>query len=67
MKTYELVIKITDQGDFEVDGTNDGFTALELLGVLYWKVKDIENQIFGDIKPSVVSRKVVKEGIQNGK
>lgn len=61
MKKFKLEFEVTEDGKLISNGENDGFTAFELLGLLTWKVNDIQKQIFGDIKPEVVTRKVVKD------
>lgn len=61
MKKFKLEFEFTEDGGLMANGENDGFTAFELLGLLTWKVNDIEKQIFGDIKPDVVTRKVIKD------
>ncbi len=59
MKKFKLEFTLNKNGKFEVYGENDGFTPFELLGLLNWKQKDVEQQIFGDVKPDVVTRKVI--------
>jgi hypothetical protein len=61
MKKYKLEFILDDNHVLAVGGENEGFTAFELLGLLNWKQKDLENQIFGEVKPDVVSRKVITE------
>jgi len=61
MKKFKLEFEVTEDGEIRANGENDGFTAFEILGLLHWKIRDIEKQIFGDIKPDVVTRKVVKD------
>jgi hypothetical protein len=61
MKNYRLEFILSENGELKVNGENEGFTPLEILGLLSWKQKDIEAQMFDGIKPDVVSRKVVKD------
>ena len=45
MKKFELTITETDPGIINTVGNNNGFNALELLGLLELKKQDVINQI----------------------
>jgi len=49
---------IYNDGTTELKRTNDGFNALELMGVLELSKDDIINQIKGNVKPDIIKRKV---------
>jgi hypothetical protein len=59
-KTYTIKIIETDKG-FAIDRTNDGFSALELMGVLQMTQLDIMAQLAGTIKPDYVKRNIVTD------
>lgn len=54
------IYTIVDDGE-NISRTNDGFSALELLGMLEFTQKDIIDQIKGIIKPNKVTRNVVSD------
>jgi hypothetical protein len=47
-------------GTTELTRTNDGFGALELIGLIEISKDDIINQIRGKVKPDIVNRKFVE-------
>lgn len=57
-KVYTIVVQEHETG-FGISRTNDGFTAIELLGVLEMARSEILDQMRGIIKPSVIKRKVI--------
>lgn len=61
-KTKTWTIKLTEYEDGKVslNRTNDGFNGLELLGLAFKSQMEILQQIAGDIKPTVIRRKVVR-------
>ena len=59
MKTYKITLDTEGDESF-IETENDGFNALELLGLLEWKQRDILTQLSGDVKPEIVKRKVVE-------
>lgn len=62
MKKY--TIEMTDDGGFvTISAENDGFTALELIGLFEHRKEDIIRQMRGEIRPDVITRKVVKEEV----
>ena len=58
MKRYKLEITV-DGKRLSVKSENDGFEPFAVIGMLDWKKRDIENQMLGNIKPEVVSRKLI--------
>lgn len=61
-KKWTIEIKSYDDGSFTLKRTNEGFTALELLGLIFKAQMEILDQISGKIKPTVTERIVVKDG-----
>ena len=59
MKKYTLEIE-SDGNGIRMKGVNDGFTALELLGLVEAKKNDIIAQIRGDIVPEIEHKRIVK-------
>ncbi len=60
MKKYILEAKLED-GRLKVSSENDGFSGLEVLGILQMKVVDVLDQLSGKITPDIIERKVIKE------
>ena len=58
-KTYRIVM-VEKDGKGNVYRTNDGFNAFELLGLLSHAIREIHQQIDGELKP-VTERKVIVE------
>tara|TARA_R110001599_G_scaffold100770_9_gene258141 strand:+ start:7143 stop:7376 length:234 start_codon:yes stop_codon:yes gene_type:complete len=58
MKKYTLVIQEED-GLTNFESINDGFNAFELIGFLYKKLTDIQQQIDGTITPDTIQRVAV--------
>lgn len=58
-KSYTIRIDTFENGKFGITRTNDGFHALELLGLLERIQFDILEQMNGNIKPDFVNRNVV--------
>jgi hypothetical protein len=59
MKTFTLTFELNDRVEkpkLVAKSTNEGFSPLELLGLLAWKMEDVKNQAIGNIKPDVVAR-----------
>ena len=40
-KIYKLEFKVVESGKLEISSENEGFTPLELMGLLDWKKRDI--------------------------
>ncbi len=64
-KKYTIIVEIeenrwTPDATFTVKRTNDGFSSLELLGILSLTQADIREQMAGVIRPDFVKREVVK-------
>ena len=50
----------SDTGRTQIDKVNDGFDALQLLGLLDWSREDVIAQLRGKIKPDTVKRTVIE-------
>jgi hypothetical protein len=59
-RTYTIEQITYIDGNTELKRVNDGFNALELMGLLELSKDDIIDQIKGVVKPDVVKRKVIK-------
>ena len=46
-------------GKLGMHSTNDGFSAIEIYGMLMFKANDIAKQINGEITPDIITRLVV--------
>jgi hypothetical protein len=62
-KTYTIKIIETEKA-FALDRTNDGFGAIELLGVLQMTTLDIMAQLAGTVKPDYVKRNIVTDEVE---
>lgn len=60
-RTYTVTMT-TDSatGRTQIDKVNEGFDALQLLGLLDWSREDVIAQLRGKIKPDTVKRTVVE-------
>lgn len=60
-RTYTITMT-TDSatGRTQIDKVNEGFDALQLLGLLDWSREDVIAQLRGKIKPDTVKRTVVE-------
>jgi len=58
MKKYTLTAKLTSKG-FLLRRKNDGFSSVELLGILHLSMEEILDQLKGNIKPDIIIRQVV--------
>ena len=65
MKKYTLEIIENNEGQ-AIKCINEGYNALELIGLLAWKQRDIEKQMFGEIQPDIVTRTVIKDEKERG-
>lgn len=65
-RTYTIEVDETEKGQ-RIRRTNDGFTGLELLGLLEMAKSDIMGVLKGKTENTadIVERRVVKEGIKS--
>ena len=60
MKKY--ICTVTEEnGMLRYEATNDGFNALELLGILYNRLQDIQAQMGGLVKADIVKRTYIDQ------
>ncbi len=62
-KTYTVVLEKDENGKYHLRRVCDGFSPLELLGLLEFIQLEIKAQMAGDIKPDIVKREVVENGL----
>ena len=59
-KTYIITFEEIN-GESVMNRTNDGFTAVELLGVIELTRVEIIDQMRGVIQPDIIKRTVIKD------
>ena len=60
-RTYTVTMTTDNAtGRTQIDKVNDGFDALQLLGLLDWSREDVIAQLRGKVTPDVVKRTVVE-------
>jgi hypothetical protein len=59
-KKFILVVTAIDE-ECRFNSKNEGFNALEVLGILSSKIEDIKDQMKGLINPTIFERKLVEE------
>lgn len=60
-RTYTITTTTDNAtGRTQIDKVNDGFDALQLLGLLDWSREDVIAQIYGKITPDTVKRTVIE-------
>ena len=67
MRTKKYIIEIIEEedGKVRINRTCDGFTAYELLGLLWSTHRDIRRQIRGKKQAyTIINRRMVKEGME---
>jgi len=60
-KKFILVVTSTQDEGYRFSSKNEGFNALEVLGILSSKIEDIKDQMKGLINPTIFERKLVEE------
>lgn len=65
-KTYTVSIIEHPDNKVEMNRVNDGFNALELLGIVSLTQHEIIEQMKGNIKPDVINRTVITKTKQHG-
>jgi hypothetical protein len=60
IKKYSIEIIESDKG-YSMNRIGEGFTALELMGVLAFIQAEIMEQMKGNIKPDVIKRTIITD------
>lgn len=63
-KTWTITLE-TKNDKWHLSRVNDGFDALELIGILELTKQEVMDQMAGLIKPDFITRQVVKKGKKN--
>ncbi len=58
---YTIEFKVMSDGKTSLARRNDGFNALELLGLLDLSAREIKDQMSGLNRPDSIKRQVVKD------
>ena len=61
IRSYTIRIEKNDAGLVHINKKNDGFSPIELLGLLSWAYVDILDQMKGYVKPDIVKREFVEQ------
>ena len=59
MKTHTITLEENEQGQMIMTRKNDGFTAIELIGLLEICQLEIKQMLSGELKPDIIKREVV--------
>lgn len=59
-KTFTLEYVVNEDDTAKMDSKVDGFNPFELIGILQYKINDIELQMRGKIVPDIITRTLVK-------
>lgn len=58
-KTYTVTVQHFDDGTQNMNRRNDGFNAIELIGLADFIALEVREQIMGRLKPDTIKREVV--------
>ena len=61
IRAYTINVEQDSSGLMKVSKRCDGFTPLELLGLLSWAYADILEQMNGHVQPDIVKREFVEQ------
>ncbi len=65
MKKFTLEVTESDDEKSQMNSRNDGFSAMEILGILEFKRDDILSQMKGLIKPDKITRNMIVDQEQS--
>jgi len=60
-KVYHVEVITDKNGKSSMKRYNDGFSAMELLGLLQFISDEVMKQMYGEIEPDMIERQVVKD------
>lgn len=61
VKTWTITYIEYEDNTTYLGRINDGFSSLEILGIITLSIDDIMQQIKGIIKPDIISRTIIKD------
>ena len=61
IRAYTINVEKDSSGLLKISKRCDGFTPLELLGLLSWAYADILEQMNGHVQPDIVKREFVEQ------
>lgn len=59
IKTHTITIEENEQGQMVMTRKNDGFTAIELIGLFELCQLEIKQMLSGELKPDIIKREVI--------
>jgi len=59
IQKFTITLEHKENGEKQMSRCNDGFTPLELLGLLDFSAREIIEQMRGVIKPDIVKREII--------
>ena len=63
-KKWVVTLTTNADGTSKLERVNDGFNAIELLGLCEMMSGDIRAQLVGRVKPDVIERKVIENEME---
>lgn len=64
-QTFTLTVEINEKGYSTISSLNEGFSPLELLGILTFKITDIYQQMQHQVPPPKVVRSVTHKDVED--
>lgn len=59
IKTHTITLEENEQGQMVMTRKNDGFTAIELIGLFELCQLEIKQMLSGELKPDIIKREVI--------
>ena len=59
MKKHTITLEENEEGKMIMTRTNDGFNAIELIGLFELCQLEIKQMLSGELKPDIIKREVV--------
>lgn len=61
MKQFIFKVTYDEESGMTMESTNDGFNALEIVGMLSFKIEDIRKQLEGLMQPDIIKRNLIED------
>ena len=60
-QTYTITVITNDDGSTQMKRVNDGFSGIELIGIVAITSHELMKQLQGKLKPDIIKREVIKD------